>query len=159
MKWEEVKTYSWMSECEQHKLVTAMEWNADAKGIVLIGLNPSIQDGIKSRTVKKIIKILDNNGYGSFCLGNLYTERCTKSQKLRRTNHEDADKALQKMFALDTDILWCYGNHQDVSERISEVAEMAPVTREWLCFGTNKNGTPKHPLLLKNKTKLEKYEL
>lgn len=159
MQWEKVKSFGKTSECENHKLVTALEWNALAKGIVLIGLNPSIQDGINSKTVKKLVTILDNNGYGSFCLGNLYTERCTNAQKLRKKNHEDADITLKKMFTLSEDILFMYGNHFAIHDRVVEVLEMAPVTANLLCFGTNKNGTPKHPLLLKNNTKIESYEI
>lgn len=136
------------------------------RALSLFGLNPSTQDGINSKTVKKLVNILENNGYGSLCLLNLFSYRNSNPSALRKVEDnltdEDNDKAIKKVFAIhDADVALMWGTIAKSidQERIDWLLDNIPVDRNIKCFGITKQGDPQHPLMMSNKTKLIEYEI
>ena len=159
IKWEEVKKYS--HGCEKHRHVLARCWNETAPAAICIGLNPSTADIQKEDpTTRKIIKILDYNGYGSFAIVNLFHNISPDPSLINEEDFDDVYLRGLNAYFPDSDIIYMWGAKEELYAWRTEMIKDICYTRggDILCFGKTKKGYPKHPLYLSNKTKLEKYE-
>lgn len=146
------------SEDRKYRYFLYRKWNLDGQPLLmLIGLNPSTAREEKNdQTINKIILLAKNNGYGGFYMTNLFPFITAYPEELEW----DARSIIQNDYWLDIvrhqwcrHVCFCWGNFY-VHERDRVMIDMFPGA---LCFGKNKNGSPKHPLYLKKDTKLIKY--
>lgn len=144
------------SECGKYRFWLSRVWDSSLPQLMLIGLNPSTANATNDDpTIRRIIKLAENNGYGAIWMTNLFAFITPYPEQLRY----DTDDLKRNDFVLKAtridchDVCFCWGNFK-VEKRALEVAAMFP---DALCFGKNKNGSPKHPLYLKSETNLIRF--
>lgn len=141
------------------------KWNLHAPGkfITFIGLNPSrANETFNDPTITRLINFAKDWGYDGMYMANLFAWRDPDPSFLKQfgvLNHFEfvgyhTDEWIQMMINDSQQVVFCWGNF-DVKGRDKEVMKYIP---DAMCFGTNANGSPKHPLYLKKTTKLIEYE-
>lgn len=135
-------------------------WDALAKEIVFIGINPSTADAnIDDHTVTKLIEMTRRYGYGGFKLLNLYAFRSTVCSELKKEKDPFGERNwefLEKYVGKLKTIVFMWGkNDKDFGNVRERLIKLYPNA---LCFGHNEDGSPKHPLMLSYSTKLIRYD-
>ena len=133
------------------------KWDLEKHNLMLIGLNPSTaNEETDDPTIRRIISLARSNGYGGIYMTNLFPMITAYPSELKF----DVEAVIRNDYWLEIvyfqwcrDICFCWGNF-NVLERDRHIEQLYP---SGLCFGKNKNGSPKHPLYLKADTKLIKY--
>lgn len=137
-------------------------WNSDLPIAMCIGLNPSKANVEKNDPTIGILKrMLAKLGYGGFYMTNLYAFISSKPKDLLTCEDPlgENENKLKEVEVLCQDVIACWGSFKQARERIKQVQPNYP---ELKCFGTNKDGTPFHPLALmyngtQNNPQLIKY--
>ena len=138
--------------CRQYRYFLERRWERGDRILNVIGLNPSTADeSIDDPTIRRCICYAKDNGFSSLQMTNLFAFRATKPADLFKApdpvgTHND--RWLQFVARTSTVILFAWGNHGRHMGRDQHVLDMLP---SGYCLGSNKNGTPKHPLYI-NKT-------
>jgi hypothetical protein len=141
------------------------EWDAEKPCILWIMLNPSIADGEKDDpTIKKIVRISDNLGFGSLYVGNLYAYICTDSNQLFKKNIDYKGPYrylhLQNMLCQTEKVILACGRKAKEKDLQALMKMMKVYKNKIYCLKINKDGTPAHPLYLPEKNiKLIEYRL
>lgn len=134
------------------------------------GLNPSTADAFKlDPTVRREIGFGRSWGCTHYLKGNAYSWRDTKPDDMW-----DAERNGELLVTVDTDILIldmllraknnngialaCWGKPAQ-RDRVRLLVAMAKLVGiEWQCLGTNKDGSPCHPLYLHKDTQLRPWK-
>lgn len=144
------------------------QWNCDQRLLGVIGLNPSTAtESEDDPTIRRCIGFAKQGGYGGLVMMNLFGLRSTDPDLLKTVrdpvgslNHEIVSLAA---FHLPT-IVAAWGNHGLLDD--ADLALCAcyldfendrQLRDVLMCWGTNKNGSPKHPLYLPKAAKLQPY--
>lgn len=137
------------SECGKYRYKLWRIWDKSKPLAMCIGLNPSTANGTKNdTTISYLIKMLTALGYGGFYMTNLFAYISSKPDALldsRIDPVKDNDVHLAEVNLLCKDVVVCWGNFRQATQRIKEVLPRYP---DALCFGHNANGTPFHPLAM-----------
>lgn len=149
------------SECGKYRFWLIRTWKPqehDEHILMLIGLNPSTANAKSDDpTIRSIIRLAKENGYHGIVMTNLFPFITPYSRDLAMdidpVHMELNDRCLQAN-AAHCDVCFCWGNFSRIEDRAKTIIAMFP---EALCFGKNKNGSPKHPLYLKANTQLIKF--
>jgi len=127
---------------------------------IFVMLNPSTADARKDDpTIRRCRKFAGDWGYAGLIVINLYAYRAKDPKDLFKAWNPvgPANNYWLTSFGTDNDIICAWGNHAKADRVKWFVKEMARVNARMFCFGTNKNGSPKHPLYLKGDTPLEEW--
>ncbi len=116
-------------------------------------LNPSVGDEtFDDKTIKRLIFFTKKFGYGGFYVGNIFPNINTKVNDLyldlshdKKKNREHVNSMIDK----SESIVYAWGNTID-----NPPDWIDKIVNKPLCFGFNKNGTPKHPLYLRKSASL-----
>ena len=131
-------------------------WEQEKPLLLFILLNPSLADAdANDRTVAKLIHFSKNWGYGGFYLGNLHSFISSNPKRLEPhvIPHEKVNVFhLKKMKSKCEKVIFGWGNSGKTPLWLKEMIT------DPLCFGTNQNGSPKHPLYLSYKTLLTPFK-
>lgn len=140
--------------------------------LLCVGINPSIATDKKSdKTIKKLENIIKFNNYKSFIMLNIYPEISTNPNKLPYEYNIDAhNKNLEYINSIlseykNADILACWGNLINLRKYLYALLkdiftqDKFDKSRKWLCLGVTKNDNPRHPLYIKNNTKLIDFDM
>lgn len=145
------------SDDDKYRFALWRIWDDQKPKLMLIGLNPSKADGeTDDPTIRRIRGLSESNGYGGFYMTNLFpfiTEYPEKLEYDLESLHKN-DFALKLAKVYCEDVCYCWGAFLQAERRATEIKVMFP---EALCFGKNKNGSPKHPLYLPKSTTLIKF--
>ena len=143
------------SNDKKHRYFLERVWNDSLETILFVLLNPSIADSKKDDpTIKKLISFSKKWGYGGFCVCNLYSYRTPSPKELYNNSNNKSKKNkeyLKNNILKSNRVIYGWGATEFEPKWILDLV------KEPLCFGKNKNGTPKHPLYMNYKTKLIKY--
>lgn len=150
------------SECGKYRYKLWRIWNNTAPLAMCIGLNPSTANSdTNDPTIGILTRMLSKLGYGGFYMMNLFAFISSKPESLLTCKDPLGENnfKLKEVEALCADVIVCWGNFKQASQRIKEVLPQYPNTK---CFGLNANGTPQHPLALmyngtQNNPKLIQY--
>lgn len=146
-----------ISECGQFRYALTREWWRGMPSAVFVMLNPSTADAEHDdATIKKCIWFAKAFGHGGLKVFNLYAYRATDPKDLVKAGYLTGPENLSW--------LDCVSRHQNIIVAWGAAAPTewqkivaAILTRQnaklW-CLGVNANGSPKHPLYLKNNTTL-----
>lgn len=146
-----------ISACSQYRyLLTRTGTTADLidqrdRGTVLfLMLNPSTADAsVDDRTIRRCRGFALSWSYGSLAVANLYALRATNPKDLW-LHHDpvgpENDAWLAQLAAQHTDIVCAWGSNAKI-DRVNDVVGLLEGARLW-CLGTNKDGSPKHPLYI-----------
>ena len=142
------------SKDKKYRYSLSRKWS-EKKQVLFILLNPSKGDGIDDDpTIRRLISISKNLGYGGFEVVNLYTIINPKRNKLyekKRKFSAKNKKLIAKLVARHKTIIYGWGATENEPNWLSNIVKRP------LCFNINKNGTPKHPLYLKKESTLKKF--
>lgn len=150
------------SPCGKYRYKLWRIWDKTGPLVMCIGLNPSKATVEKNDATIGILKrMLPKLGYGGFYMMNLYAFISSKPSVLLTCEDPlgDNESKIKDVQLLCDDVIACWGSFKQARERIKQVRPNYP---ELKCFGTNKDGTPVHPLALmyngtQNNPKLIKY--
>lgn len=136
------------SECGLYRYQLIREWNTDLPYAMCIGLNPSVADHeTDDPTIRNLIAILTNRGYGGLYMTNLFGLISTKPELLR--THPDpvglADHYMDLAFEKCLDVVFCWGDYPIAEYRAKLMIKKWP---DAICFGKSKKGKPLHPMAL-----------
>lgn len=134
--------------------------------LVVIGMNPSVADGENDdRTIAKLYGFARREGANGLVMGNVHPGISTDPDQLSRLLmpygfEERQRQALDGMISESAvAVVAAWGkaprglsSWRDRVELVKEIAD--DVGRPLLCFGTNGDGSPKHPLYLRGDTPL-----
>ena len=142
------------SKDKKYRYSLSRKWS-EKEQVLFILLNPSKADDIDDDpTIRRLISISKNLGYGGFEVVNLYTIINPKRNKLyekKRKFSEKNKKLIAKLVARHKTIIYGWGATENEPKWLNNIVKSP------LCFNINKNGTPKHPLYLKKESTLKKF--
>ena len=136
--------------------------------MTIIMLNPSTADSEKDdATIRKLLTLAAGNDYSGIRVYNAYAYRATDPVEIWALLQDQLAHVavgphnkhyLQRAFR-QKDVVLAWGNHvgREWAFKIVRAARHPKYGCRLHCFGQNKNGSPKHPLYLKNDTKLQPY--
>jgi hypothetical protein len=138
-------------------------WDHASPRLLWVLLNPSIADGqTDDPTVRRCMRFSQDWRYGGLEIVNLFALRTPYPQALRRAadpvgSENDRYVAAAMTRAGDIVVAWGeYGTYQRrdrvVLGLLSHHAAQPP-----LCFGSTRNGSPRHPLYLARSASLVSY--
>jgi hypothetical protein len=132
----------------------------DSKPLVLwIMLNPSTADhAVNDPTITRCIGFTRTWGYGGLYVGNLFAYRATDPSELKLQSDPygpDNFHHVWDMIKLCGLIICAWGNYSRANGNLYQLS----LLRKMYCVGTNKNGSPKHPLYLKADSALSEYRI
>lgn len=141
----------------EHRYALIRIWDETKPKVMFVGLNPSkAGERNNDKTITKVIKIADNNGFGGLYMMNLfsfitpYPEQLQICQATNNINNE----YLLKYAQLSEKVVFCWGNFRQTGLRKSELMCMFPKS---YCLFRNKNDSPKHPLYCKDESQIIYY--
>lgn len=136
------------SACGKYRYKLWRIWDSALPKAMCIGLNPS-NAGVEKNdpTITNLKTMLSKLGYGGFYMMNLFAWISSKPADLLTCADPLGDNAnkLKEVALLCDDVIVCWGNFKEATNRINEVLPDYPNAK---CFGINKNLTPCHPLAL-----------
>ena len=149
----------WAGQNNQYRYVLKRVWDRSKPKISFIGLNPSVADErIDDNTVRKCITIARRDGFGTMTMLNVFGYRSTDPSVLK--NLQNAEGTLNDQYILEecraaSKIVAAWGSHVP-DERHQLLLKLLSEFTLW-CFAINKDGKPKHPLYVSNKSPLILY--
>jgi len=161
-----IKSDAVFSPCGQARFVLTRQWcfEEPVKTIMWIGMNPSIADMfVDDPTVKKEIGFSQRWGFGKYVKTNVTPYRSTDPKNIcfKAVNQFAYENLVMILnWAREVDcVVACWGNNTKLVEWANQVYQALLIQKTQIyCLGVNGNGSPKHPLYLKNESKLIKYE-
>lgn len=136
------------SECGKYRYKLWRIWDSKLPLAMCVGLNPSTANARKDDpTIGVLKRMLKKLGYGGFYMMNLYAFISSKPADLLTCSDPlgDNESKLREVELLCNDVIACWGNFKQATDRITQVYPNYPNCK---CFGINKNGTPFHPLAM-----------
>lgn len=151
------------SPCRTYRYVLWRAWGPPPY-MMIVGLNPSTADeNNDDPTIRRCIGFAKREKMGALCMTNVYAYRETDPRVMLNrswgTNVVGPDNGrwlaeCAKKAAL---IVCAWGKHAQGREAKSALSILRENNQAVMCFGTNKDGTPKHPLYLAADTPLLNY--
>ena len=129
----------------------------------LIGVNPSTADAeTDDATIRKDIGFARRHGWGRIIKGNKFAYRATDVRELKRADDPigpGCDDELRRIIADADVVVACWGPlsklPRELRNRWRDVVRMADKAgKPLMCFGTAKDGQPRHTLMLSYETPL-----
>lgn len=137
------------SKCGKYRYKLWRLWDAQKKPVAMcIALNPSTANSEKDDATINILKsTLYKLGYGGFYMTNLFAFISPEPKDLLTCENAlgDNEDKLKEVEALCDEVIVCWGNFKQATDRIKAVLPNYPNAK---CFGINANGTPFHPRAL-----------
>ena len=143
------------------RLVLVRKWNLEKSCIGFIGLNPSTaNENTDDATIRRCVSFAIREGYGSMRMYNLFSPISTDPKKLfeilirhPELNDENIEYLKQTVFNA-IPVVCCWGSLSTNPNFTTRAYWVKKNIIHPLCFGTNKDGQPKHPLYLAKNTPL-----
>jgi hypothetical protein len=124
--------------------------------VAFIGLNPSTADETDDdNTMRRCIDFAQQWGYDGLFMVNLFAYRSKDPKKLKTVSDPVGPENaawVQRACMSSERVVACWGN---VPKGVK--FEWPAWLIQAQCFGTNKNGSPKHPLYLSKNTELKRF--
>jgi len=151
------------SDDRTYRYVLWRTWDSDLPHVTFIGLNPSTADEVEDDpTIRRCINFAKYWGdYGGIYMLNLFAFRATNPKEMKKTRlpigHDNLNYMLY-YFSRSALIIPAWGNngtHRNEDKKLMDIIKSSRVfSKKTYCLGTNKTGTPKHPLYVKGDTSL-----
>lgn len=152
-----VHRFAVLSDDEVYRYTLRRTWGS-GKAALWIMLNPSTADAlVDDPTITRVMEFSRRWGFGSATVINLFALRATDPKEL--TRHPDPvgpdNDAHIRGLNLGTDLtIVAWGAHRIAAKRAQQIE---PLLYQPQCLGTNKDGSPKHPLYLRSDTPLREW--
>jgi len=150
------------SECRAYRYALWRLWDAADLGCVLfVGLNPSTADETEDDpTIRRCIRFARDWGYGGIYVCNLFAFRATEPKRMKAASDPIGpinDGLIFRYSRYCAMKIAAWGNAGMFMNRDLAVQRPWILSKPLHCLGTNKNGTPKHPLYLPATSKPQLY--
>lgn len=142
-----------------------------ANPLICVGINPSTaKPDALDNTLKSVERIALGNGYDSFLMFNVYSQRATRPDDMERqcnlSLHRENMEAFRYLLSLSSSpAVWAaWGAIIEKRDYLADcVADMLAISKEyharWYCAGAiSKKGHPHHPLYLRRDEKLKPFD-
>jgi hypothetical protein len=129
-------------------------WDESKPLVMFIGLNPSTaNEETNDPTIRRVMSFAKSWGYGGVYMMNLFAYVTAYPLELKKCKDPiaDNDKYLKEIASKCEKIVFAWGSFKEAIERSYKIYEMFPVASE---LGSNKDGSPKHPLYVKGDVQL-----
>lgn len=153
-----------LSEDGLYRLKLTRHWDFSCITLCVVMLNPSTADAMNDDpTIRKVMTFAKANGYGGIAVYNMAALRATNPNKLLEPGVDavgpDNITFLREAALMYDDILVAWGSHKYAHPERTAVLHymLAGLGARIWCLGINKDGNPKHPLYLRNDTKMVPY--
>lgn len=149
------------SNCGTYRYVLRRRLNThlrQVKTIMFVMLNPSTADAIEDDpTIRRCISFAKREGFTHMTVCNLFALRATDSKELLKAEDPIGptnDEHLEREACYHDFRVAAWGAHKMAKQRAEEVIlKYGP----FHCLGTNKDGSPKHPLYLAKSTQFVEF--
>ena len=145
-----------ISPCGRYRYALERATGIDGPNLTWLMLNPSTADAdVDDPTIRKVIGFTRRAGYGVALVVNLFAWRATKPRDCL-LNLADAEgsyncAAIMTAAAISAGVVCAWGAQPWAAEQARRVLwwldEHPDGPRRLLCLGTNKDGSPVHPLM------------
>jgi hypothetical protein len=137
------------STCGEYRYWLSRQWDETLPWVMFIGLNPSKADAVEDdNTIKRVISIAQNLGYGGVVMCNCFPYVSTKPNDIPGTFLDKNDYHIGQWAEVCKDVVFCWGNFAIVRKHYRDKQLIARFPKA-LALHINKNGAPKHPLYCK----------
>lgn len=148
------------SDCRAYRYVLVVDDRTmfASQTMVAIMLNPSTADEVQDDpTVRRVRDFGQREGCGRVVVLNLFAFRATDPRDMRAQadpvgpdNDAFIDEWVAMAFSEGYPVLAAWGTHGAYRDRQADVVRMlGPMADQLQCLGTNRDGSPKHPLYLR----------
>ncbi len=140
------------SDCKKYRFVLWRIWNKNKPYIMFIGLNPSTaNENIDDPTIKRVTKLANRWGYGGIYMLNLFPFITPDPEKLNVYNNPFAknDQWISTIHAKCEKIIFAWGSFKEAKARERAIKSKF----KGLALKINIDGSPRHPLYVRNDTK------
>jgi len=140
-------------------------WDESRPMVLWIMLNPSDADDKKDdATVKKIVKISNNNGFGGLYVGNIYAYRTKNPGELFKDKKIDYIGefniiTIKGMAWISTKIIVACGKRIKQKDLLKIIKSIQELQKKVYCLGYNRDGTPVHPLYQRDNSTFQIYDI
>lgn len=139
------------SSCRTYRFALWRIWDKSLPLVMFIGLNPSTANETEADpTIKRVIQIARNNGFGGMYMMNCFPLVSTDPSKLMSFHNGLSSQHYNNTWLVEmslkcSEIVFAWGNFKVVRQlgRDQELIELFPNAK---ALHINKNGSPKHPL-------------
>jgi hypothetical protein len=138
-------------------------WDKKKPKILYLMLNPSTADGSQDDpTIRSCVRLAKGLGYGGFEVVNLMAYRATKPKELPSKPSiamgPGNARAIEEAAERCTLAIAAWGAHPYAKRFVDGALDILELCElDVYCFGTSKDGSPKHPLYIKSGTALEAF--
>ena len=152
-----------LDDAREYRYSLERTWHPDNGQVLFVMLNPSTADAnVEDATIRRCMTFAARWGYGGLVVGNLFAFRSTDPKGL--FHHQDPigpenDVHLQRLAEGCKTVVVAWGNSASSFPQFRErqAFVMDLLKGRMQCLGTNKDGTPKHPVRLPAATDLRPY--
>lgn len=157
-----VRSEAYISEDGKYRYWLLRIWDARLPVVAIIGVNPSTADSKKNDpTVRKDIGFASRLGFGGLLKLNVGAGRSTDPRKWRKmadpigpeNSVEHLAQYIKEFGATRVVVAWGKNGNYFVGRCEAIVREIPDL----FCFGRNKDGSPRHPLMIPYSTPLEAF--
>ena len=144
-----------ISPCGDYRYWLLRVWDRSLRTLPIVMLNPSTADASKDDpTIRRCISFAKREGFGGIRVVNLFAYRATSPDDMKAAADPygpEGNAVLGEIFMVagmtDTPVLAAWGANGDHLRRAERIKLSA---KHWgarlVCFGTTKDGHPRHPL-------------
>lgn len=153
-----------ISKCKLYRYSLTRQWDSSKRMMTWLMLNPSTAGiSLDDATIRKCVGFAKRWGMGGIYVVNLFAFRATDPRDLKEA---DDPVGPDNMYFLMGPLYWpivvgwgaACPNTDEARAVIRTVTSRAKQENgKWFCLGQNKNGSPKHPLMLPYTTKKERW--
>ena len=141
------------SDCEQYRYALTRIWDADARRVMFVMLNPSKADEIANDpTVERCERRALYLGYGAFRVTNIFAWRDTDPHAMRKATSPvgpDNDQTIIEGARWADDIIAAWGAHGEHHDQGGYIRDLLFRTEMPIFhLGMTKAGHPRHPLYI-----------
>lgn len=155
-----------ISECGKFRYHLWRIWDRTLPSMVFVMQNPSVADAKDNDpTITRCIGFAKREGFGGISVRNVFAYRATDEKELLKCPDPFGPENEQHLLhardvSLMTRLVIAWGKHFG-SKRLADYYRRALsilLPQKPYCLGTNKDGTPRHPLFLASNTPLIEYK-
>lgn len=148
-----------ISDCQKYRYLLRRSWDHSRPRALFVMLNPSTADAnVDDATIRSCTRLCKSWGHGSFEVVNLYAYRATDPDELLPLTLADrvgpeCGRIMSAAIGRCDLVIVAWGKHKSAPAWSREVLSSIRADKPMVyCLGTNKDGSPKHPLYLKTGT-------
>lgn len=176
-----MKTFAYLSDDRRYRYWLTREWDERLPMMCVIGMNPSTADeSANDPTIRKCIGFATRLGFGSLLMLNVMAYRSTNPREclkavdpfgpLNTVEHlkeyiacrsatcrliDDGPETTKGI----TCVVAAWGKNCEKYRPLSRALAIAHSIPNLMCWGRNKAGSPRHPLMLPYSTQLERLDV